>query len=132
MQRILVADGPDMEARLAVLLAGHDVTFAHTLHEAAALLERISFDGVLIGVHFDESRMFDLLRYVRAAPRNAATPVLCVLGRRFESAAIGIEGLAIATRALGANHFVDLSKYADEREADAALRAALGPLIGNP
>src|SRR4051794_21969321 len=107
MKRVLVADGPEIEARLAPVLGGHELSVAHTLHEAAGLIERREFDLIVVGVHFDESRMFDLLRYLRSAGRNRATPAVCVLGRRFESQTISIEGLEIAARALAANAFVD-------------------------
>ena len=69
---ILVADTPDSDRRLSAILAGHDVVFARTLGEAQRTLAQQQFDLVLIGVHFDDSRMFDLLRYLRAGGHHAA------------------------------------------------------------
>ncbi len=73
--------------------------------------------------------MFDLLRQVRSSERNRATRIVCVLGHRFESPAISIEGLEIATRALSADAFVDLSRHGEADEALQALRRILEPFI---
>jgi DNA-binding response OmpR family regulator len=129
MKSILVADGPDMKDRLAAVLAGHELTFARSLQQATALLESRDFDLVIVGVHFDESRMFDLLRHIRSGGRNSRARVVCILGHRFGSQAISIEGLEIATRALAADAFVDLSPYAEGAETGQALRKVLEPLL---
>src|SRR5947207_7536677 len=129
MKSILVAEGPDMDERLAAVLVGHDLTFTRTLEQALAFLARRDFDLVIVGVHFDESRMFDLLRHVRSGGRNSHARVVCVLGHRFESPAISIEGLEIATRALAADAFVDLSRYSEGEQAEQALRQVIEPLL---
>jgi DNA-binding response OmpR family regulator len=129
MKSILVADGPDMDERLAAVLAGHELAFARSLQQATALLASRDFDLVMVGVHFDESRMFDLLRHVRSGGRNSQARIVCVLGHRFESPAISIEGLEIATRALAADAFVDLSRYAEGERTEQALRKVVEPLL---
>jgi PleD family two-component response regulator len=108
---ILVADHSD--ARLSSMLAGHDLTFVHTIDEAKAVLTGRNFDLIVIGVHFDESRMFDLLRHVRWQERHRATPVVCVLTVEFTRHAIAAEGLEIAVKALGGTAYLDLKSIAD-------------------
>ena len=120
---ILVADHAD--ARLAGLLAGHDLTFASTLDQARSLLINRSFDLIVVSVHFDESRMFDLLRYLRGQERHRATPVVCVLTADFASHAIAAEGLEIAVKALGGTAYVDL-----KTSGDSEARRVVDELLG--
>jgi PleD family two-component response regulator len=108
---ILVAD--HAEARLSAILAGHDLALVRTLDEAKAVLAVRVFDLITISVHFDESRMFDLLRYVRWQERHRATPVVCLLTTDFTRHAIATEGLEIAVKALGGTAYLDLKVTAD-------------------
>ena len=109
---ILVADHADV--RLSAVLAGHELSFVSTLDEAKRVLAGRNFDLVAIGVHFDESRMFDFLRHLQASGKHASVPVVCTRSYRFVSPAISIEGLEIAVRALGCRLFLDLTKYPDD------------------
>ena len=108
---VLVADHAD--ARLSGILAAHELAFVRTLDEAKAALAGRNFDLILIGVHFDESRMFDLLRYVRWQERHRATPVICVLTVDFTRHSIAAEGVEIAVKALGGTAFIDLKALSD-------------------
>ena len=129
-KRILVADTSDSDRRLSAILAGQDVTFARTIGEAQRLLAQQQFDLVMIGVHFDDSRMFDLVRHVRAGGHHAGKPVACVRSHRFISAAaISLEGLEIAARALACNVFLDLTKYPDDAHGNAEVRKLLDALL---
>ena len=128
--RILVADTSDSDRRLSAILAGQDVMFARTIGEAQRLLAQQQFDLVMIGVHFDDSRMFDLVRHVRAGGHHAGKPVACVRSHRFISAAaISLEGLEIAARALACNIFLDLTKYPDGAHGNAEVRKLLDALL---
>jgi CheY-like chemotaxis protein len=129
-KRILVADTSDSDRRLSAILAGQDVMFARTIGEAQRLLAQQQFDLVMIGVHFDDSRMFDLVRHVRAGGHHAGKPVACVRSHRFISAAaISLEGLEIAARALACNLFLDLTKYPDDAHGNAEVRKLLDALL---
>jgi CheY-like chemotaxis protein len=129
-KRILVADTSDSDRRLSAILAGQDVMFARTIGEAQRLLAQQQFDLVMIGVHFDDSRMFDLVRHVRAGGHHAGKPVACVRSHRFISAAaISLEGLEIAARALACNIFLDLTKYPDGAHGNAEVRKLLDALL---
>ena len=129
-KRILVADTSDSDRRLSAILGGHDLVFARTMGEAQRLLAQQQFDLVMIGVHFDDSRMFDLMRHVRAGGHHADKPVACVRSHRFVSAAaISLEGLQIAARALACNLFLDLTKYPDDAHGNAEVRKLLDGLL---
>jgi DNA-binding response OmpR family regulator len=123
---ILVADRPENERRLAAILSGHELVLVRTLAEARRALRGARFDLVLVGVHFDESRMFDLLREV-----GEGTQIVCVRSQQFQSHAISLEGLEIAARALGCALFLDLTWYADDATGNGAVRELLDALL-NP
>ena len=120
---VLVADTGD--ARLPAILAGYSLSFVRTLDEAKSILAGHNFDLILIGVHFDESRMFDLLRHVRAQERHRATPVVCVLTVDFTRHAVAAEGLEIAVKALGGTAYLDLKSL-----SDGEVRRVIEDLLG--
>ena len=108
---ILVADTPEAFALLRDSLDG-----AFAL-EAADRLERAKQTVtphtplVVCGCHFDEGRMYDLLRFMKSRPDLAGVPFLAVrvLEGQLEDALY--ESVKIATQALGANGFVDLYRW---------------------
>jgi hypothetical protein len=55
--------------------------------------------------------------------------VVCTRSYRFVSPAISIEGLEIAVRALGCKLFLDLTKYPDDAQGNAAIRQLLDELL---
>jgi CheY-like chemotaxis protein len=128
-KKILVADVPELDARLVQLLGGHRVFFVRTLDEGLRSLEHEDFDLLVISVHFDDSRMFDLLRQVRLDGRNKAIPIVCVREPGLGFTAISSHTLEVTCRALDANVFVDLTKMKEEDERNAALRKALDELL---
>jgi DNA-binding response OmpR family regulator len=125
-RKILVADG---DRRLPHILAGHELVTAHALEEAQRAIERTQFDMIVVGVHFDDSRMFDLLRYLQSSGRHGKRPLVCVRSQQFVSAAISIEGLEIAATTLGCTLFLDLSWYADDANGRSAVRQLLEALL---
>jgi DNA-binding response OmpR family regulator len=128
-KRILVADTPEGDRRLSAILSGYDVAFVRTLGEAQRALAREQFALILIGVHFDDSRMFDLLRHLQASASRAGCAVICMRSQHFISPAITIEGLEIAVKTLGCNLFLDLTWYADDAQGNGAVRSLLDALL---
>jgi CheY-like chemotaxis protein len=128
-KKILVADVPELDARLVQLLAGRQLYFVRTLDEAIRALEHEDFDLLIISVHFDDSRMFDLLRLVRIDGRNKGIPIICVREPGLGFTAISGNTLEVTCRALDANAFIDLAKMKDEDERNAALRRAVDELL---
>src|SRR5262245_19033628 len=120
---VLVAEHAD--PRLSAILAAHELVFVRSLDEAKSTLTGRNFDLIVICVHFDESRMFDLLRYVRWQERHRATPVVCVLTLDFARQAIATEGVEIAVKALGGTAFLELKALSDG-EARRAIEDLLG------
>jgi DNA-binding response OmpR family regulator len=128
MKKILVADVPHMDGRYSAAFAGSQLAFVRTLGEAHQALESGPCDLVAIGVYFDDSRMFELLRYIRADDEHAEVPVVCVRGRPGFTAVSG-RTLEMTCKALAADTFIDLLHFADEAGGNAALRAAAAQFI---
>src|SRR5262245_31450160 len=125
MAKILVADRPETDRRLAAILSSHQLVFVRTMAEAQRAVAAGTFDMILIGVHFDDSRMFDLLRHLQ----GGSVPLVCVRGMQFQSPAITLEGLQIAASALGCQLFLDLTWYADDAPGNGAVRQLLEALL---
>ena len=123
MKRILVADVRQMDGRYRTACAGWELAFVRTLSEARLALAGARYDLVVIGVYFDDSQMFDLVRLIRAQSLFADLPIVCVRGQSGFTA-ITTRTLEMTVKALAANEFVDLLQLGDEAAACAALRAA--------
>jgi hypothetical protein len=99
----------------------------HTLEDAVALLrsdERIEL--VVGGMHFDESRMLDLLRYVRKA--FPLLPFVSCRVLRTRLAPASVEAVAMSSAILGAVAHFDLpaqSRMLGTRGGEEAFRSLL-------
>ena len=127
-QRILVADTPEGDRRISAILSGYDLVLVRTLGEAQRILRREKFALVLVGVHFDDSRMFDLVRVLRGDELHAGVPIVCVRGRPGFTAVTG-RTLELTLKALTADEFIDLVHFGDDEAGNAALRAAVERLL---
>lgn len=123
MLSILAADVPEMDDRYARILTGERIVFARTLAAALAMLRRDSYHLLIVGMDFDESRMFELLSQVKAL--SSAPPVVCVRECRILSDLNAAHGVEMAARALGAAELIDLRRIPDDDEGNAAARARL-------
>jgi DNA-binding response OmpR family regulator len=128
MKKILVADVPQMDGRYSAAAAGWEIAFVRTLSEARQALAAKRYDLVAIGVYFDDSQMFDLVRAMRSDDAQAEVPILCVRGRPGFTA-ITSRTLEVTVKALGADEFIDLLHFGDDAAGEAALRAAVERLI---
>ena len=115
--------------RLERILAGHRLTIPHSVDEAKQELQAREYAMVVLGVLFDESRMFELLRVVRTYDVNCLTPVVCVLSGPSNLSAVAIEGLDHAVKAMLANAFLNLNKFPDNEEGNARVRRIIDYLI---
>jgi hypothetical protein len=129
-QKVLAAFPSKAIPTLERILGGHvGLLPVHSLPHTQALLQSNAdnISLVVCGVHFDESRMFDLLRYVRESFPHM--PVACcrVLEMKWLSR-ISIQPIALSAASLGAAMFFDLPGRAEEVGREAAeqeFRSAL-------
>ena len=109
--RILVADTPEcFDAFRSALTSSFALVRATTFEQAQAALD-VPPVLVVCGCHFDEGRMYDLLRQLKATPELSKVPfmaVRCVEGELDDAL---YESVKIAVRALGGNAFVDLLRW---------------------
>jgi CheY-like chemotaxis protein len=131
MARILAGVISGTDARLRHVLEGHEVRIVRTMAEAIAALSESQPDLVVIGMRFDESRMFDLVRYIRSQPRHRATPVVCL---RVNAKALGrlrLSSVKLAAKELGAQLFLDFQEFPDDAQGNGAIRSAIEYLVKN-
>lgn len=127
---ILVAEVPGIMPVVQEAWSNHfNLTFCCSMQEADRLLA-LHFDVIVCGTHFAESKMFELLRYVKASPVSRGTPILCVRVLDGELDNSAFQGISLATAALGAAGFVDLNRWRREYGFDAA-REKLRDLVAS-
>jgi hypothetical protein len=136
MKRILLAESPDVMPlafkslgvrNAEVPIIGTSVTGANFLlvpcmslaSAKASVYDKI--DLIVCGMHFDDSRMFDLLRFVKADPEIRTIPFLCVKAVEGSLDATFYQSVKIATQALGADGFFDLSELRKKLGEEQAL-----------
>lgn len=117
-----------MDARYSAALAGWDLEFVRTMGEARGALGAARYDLVAIGVYFDDSRMFDLVRTLRSDEVHGEVPIVCVRGRPGFTA-VSTRTLELTLKALAANEFIDLVHFGEDESGNAALRAAVERLL---
>ncbi|HEX7889020.1 MAG TPA: hypothetical protein VF522_06630 [Ramlibacter sp.] len=110
--RILVADSAEAHAAFrAALSSSFELVYAASFEDAKKALDPAPA-LVVCGCHFDEGRMYDLLRHLKATHGLTRVPfmaVRCVPGELLDDALY--ESVKIAVRALGGNAFVDLLRW---------------------
>lgn len=135
--RILIADVPETVDICRRWLAG-----PFTLVHAAQLDDAVQalhgpIDLVVCGVHFNEGRMYDLLRHLKLSPALERLPfvaIRCVEGELEFDGALH-ESVKIAVQALGGNAFVDLLRWQRQygaQEAGRRFSEFLKQLVQNP
>ena len=128
MAKILIAASPEPRAIVERILAGHELSCVGTMAQAEKLLCESNFDLIVCTIVFDESRMFELLRFAKARPESERIPFVGarVRGHILRSPTT-IEATAFTCRELGAAAFLDIERYKTdpEREMRDAIEALL-------
>ena len=119
---ILLADVPELEEFLRGCFAHRPVVYVSRMGAAAQALAAQDFALVVIGMHFDDSQMFALLRHIRSLRRHAGTPVVCLRALPSVLSRSAQDSIRHAASILGADAFVDL---APDEESAAQFRKTL-------
>ncbi|HUQ73564.1 MAG TPA: hypothetical protein VM183_02475 [Burkholderiales bacterium] len=106
--RVLVANVPEMDEKISECLPGHDLTFVRTMTEALRALRHDGFQLIAIGLDFDESRMLELLQYVRSLAAYKEVPVVCVHAEYLNLSEAVMKNIDVAVKALGGVAFLNL------------------------
>jgi CheY-like chemotaxis protein len=128
MAKILVAASPEPRAIVERILAGHELLCVETMVQAEENLRQRQFDLILCTVAFDESRMFDLLRYAKSNPPSQRIPFVCTRVREsILRAPSTLTSTALTCQTLGAETFLDIADYHVDPERE--LREAIDRLL---
>ena len=130
--KMLMALSPENIAVASDLLApDYSISITTSLeHAKTAVTEK--FDVIAATACFDESRMFDLLRYCKANPELASIPFIAMRLKDNELDSTAHQGIHIASQALGAEGFVDLyriERVIGEQDRDAEFRNRIRILL---
>jgi|SRR5689334_19593917 len=125
--KVLVADIPEADEKIRDCLPGHDLHFVRTLGAAVRELRRDGYQLIVIDMHFDDSRMFELLRYVRSLPTHKDVPAICVQCEEVMLSEAVLKNMEDAVKALGGTAFVDLrdGSHVLRKHCDFLSRVAL-------
>jgi CheY-like chemotaxis protein len=127
--RILTAVAPATQDRVLRILEGHDVLLVSDLSSAQAALQSEAVQLIFVGARFDESRMFDLLDYVRKDAQHKKIPIVAALIARTAMTQTTVDGLAHTTKIFGASVFVNLNDIGDDQVGNARIRMIVDALI---
>jgi PleD family two-component response regulator len=119
--KVLVAADAEMDEKVRDCLPGHDLTFVRTVYDAIRVLRNDAFELVVIGLNFDESRMLELLQYVRALPAYKEIPVICVYGDHLNLSDAVMKNIDVAVKALGGMAFLNLRDGALDYKKDCSF-----------
>ncbi|HYD96537.1 MAG TPA: hypothetical protein VEC01_14505 [Noviherbaspirillum sp.] len=113
-KRVLVAIRPEDDALARAILGDRfDVVWCHSYREAELLLEK-NIGLVACGVHFDNGKVFDLLRLVRSRPATRRLPFFILLGAGSRYSPAIVQGIRSAAELLGVTAFTDLTRMAEK------------------
>jgi CheY-like chemotaxis protein len=129
MTRILLAGSSERIAFLASALAEYQIYQAHDMKQAQTLLGRLEFDAVLCSTHFDDAKMFELLKYVRDQPTSHTARFICLAESTQIPSRVMQDCVAIATRYLGASACLVLEGYGTDEVSRQALTRDVQQLI---
>lgn len=112
MKKVLIAEVASAHNEIAACFPDMEVEAVDRLEAALQALSEESFDLVVIGMHFDGLRMFDLLAAIHG--RGWRTPVVCVKAVASFLSPQAQRALDAAVKALGAKALVDLGACTPE------------------
>lgn len=108
-----MAETPSAAEIVRPVLEGHfHLIYSHSLRDALRALEDdASLDLVLCGLHFDESRMFELLQHVRNGRSTHHIPFVCLNAKNsvLPQSVVRIAAKAVIT--MGGDGFIDLVRW---------------------
>jgi CheY-like chemotaxis protein len=130
---LIAAEAHSLKPIARPLERDFELVFASSLAEARSMAPQ-KIDLIICGLHFDESRMFDFLRYVKADPDTRSIPFISVKATGADLSRTILQGIEIACKALGADQFIELSEWErkyGESEAHAKFQQLAWQLAGS-
>ena len=120
--RIVIAIRPEDAGLMRDVMGDEfDLIMCTSLPEAQAALTP-DVDMIACGVHFDDGRMFDLLKYVKADEALRAIPFWGVLRDEGMLSTAITRGIRTAMKTLGANGLFNLSQMRTDDQPEILYR----------
>jgi hypothetical protein len=129
--RILIAAAPAAAKRLQGILAAYPMAVVQTVREAQDALAAERFTLAILGVYFDESRMFEVMSYARVGALNRDLPIVCVRGIPGNMSPTTLCMLQQTINALSGCEFLDLIAIADDDAGNALVLRRLTRHLGS-
>ena len=130
--RILTAVAPDTVERVRRILAGHELLVVHNIDAAKAILGNEDVDLIFVGARFDESRMFELLEFMRQDIEYRRIPIVAGIIVPMKMSDDTIKGLGHASKIYGASVFVNLNDFPDDDIGNQRVRLIVDALVAPP
>lgn len=116
MAKILIADLQKGALRLTTILSDHyELVYTNTVEQAMRLLRAPDeFDLVIVGVLFDDSRMYDLIQQIRRSDQLKSLPVMGFSDEHTAISVAGRDAIESGSHLLGVADYVDTSSLNDK------------------
>jgi hypothetical protein len=125
-KKLLLATRPDVRPLALRALADHfELEFCYNLRDAIKALGG-GVDGVLCGLHFGEGEFFDFLQYAKSNPDTKSIPFFCLHGSEGNLSTPIQRSIEIATKAAGAERYLQISKMRAEMGDEPAFEKIRG------
>lgn len=109
LKTLIVVSPENSKVALGLFDSSFSATVSTSLaHAQTSLRERK--DLIVAATCFDESRMFDLLRYCKASPDFQSIPFVAMRIDGLHMDDMTHQAIQIATKALGAEEYIDLQR----------------------
>lgn len=122
--RVLACTVPGTEARLRAVLPDAELQVVFNSLDALKALRGASFDLLLVGIRFDESRALEFVRSINADPTLQKPPIVGIRGAR-ATYPLSPEVFDLPMRAMGASDVIDFSDIPNDDAGNAAARERL-------
>ncbi len=131
-KKLLIADVPEAIPMLTKALDQYFELLPRTSWTGACSAVHQGIDLVLCGIGFEESKMFDLLDYLRSHHETRSTPFFCIKSIRQKLPSTINHGIGIALDAKGTAGYIDFEGWQlhfGEYQAAAHLRKKLSEAL---
>jgi hypothetical protein len=129
LKTMVVVSPENSKVALTLFNSDFDVKLSTSLVHAQSTLSN-KYELIVAATCFDESRMFDLLRYCKASPDILSIPFIAMRIDGLNMDDMTHQAIQIATKALGAEDYIDLQRLPGGlHEKSMAFRQLLTMLI---
>lgn len=114
MANILILDLLRGATRLTALLGeAHELVYTNTLERARSMALHEPFDLIIVGLMFDDSRMYDLISVFKKEQALAHVPIMGFSDEPTSTSISSRDSIEVGTHILGACDYIDTMNMSD-------------------